>query len=313
MNSNPEKTSKKDDFLNPPDEIQFTLEGIPSEEHQNKIYDMLMQRDEISWQVILKDLVRSEQMNPWNIDIKLICDKFIQTVKQMEKMNFNVSGKILLASAVMLKMKADRLLTADIHAMDQLIDFVENAEMEMEGTGYDDELEMELLRNEYIPKEKHEFIMPRTPQPRKRKVSIFDLVEALEKALEVKHRRPEKKEVWREVKAPEKKININELMGTVHETIMKLIEGKESIYFHEIIPSDSKEDQIMTFVPILHLTNQRRLDMVQEEHFGPIELFMLSKELPDAVAEGVDPNNEQPVAIDKLMKNAGAGQKKFRN
>ena len=32
-------------------------------------------------------------------------------------------------------------------------------------------------------------IYPRTPQPRKRKVSVFDLVQALEKALEVENRR----------------------------------------------------------------------------------------------------------------------------
>jgi chromatin segregation and condensation protein Rec8/ScpA/Scc1 (kleisin family) len=283
----------------------FSLEGVPHEEHQHQIFDMLMKQDEVSWQTILKDLVKTEQMDPWDIDIKLLCDKFVQTVKSFEKMNFNVSGKMLLASAILLKLKADKLLTSDIHAMDQLIDFVESAEDEL--GDFDDELERELLRQEYLPKDKKDVLVPRTPQPRKRKVSIFDLVDALEKALEVKQRRPLYQDTYREVEIPAKKIDINELMTSVHKTIMKLIEGRKSLLFHELIPSDSKEDQITTFVPMLHLANQRRLDLEQEKHFGPIEIYLLNKELPDVVAEEEE---KQPEALQQLEKQSKKGKKK---
>ncbi len=285
----------------------FSLEGVPKEEKQHKIFDMLMDKDEISWQSILKDLVKTEQMDPWDVDIKLLCDKFVETVKTFEKMHFNVSGKILLATAILLKMKADKLLTSDIHAMDQLIEFVENQE-EYEAFG-DDELEMELTNNEYIPQDKRDIIVPRTPQPRKRKVSIFDLVEALEKALEVKHRRPVKTETYREVEVPKKKIDINELMTSVHKTILKLLDGRRSLKFSEIIPSDAKEDQIMTFMPMLHLSYQRRIELDQEEHFGPIDVYLLSHELPESVAENVEEKGE-PAAIKKLETKKGKKSKK---
>ncbi len=289
-------TSLDDDAM-PSEEDIFSLDGVPKDQRQHKIFDMLMDKDEISWQSILKDLVKTEQMDPWDVDIKLLCDKFVETVKTFEKMHFNVSGKILLATAILLKMKADKLLTSDIHAMDQLIDFVENQQEEYE-TG-DDELEMELMNNEYVPQDKRDILVPRTPQPRKRKVSIFDLVEALEKALEVKQRRPVKTETYREVDVPKKKVDINELMTSVHKTIMKLLNGRKSLKFAEIIPSDAKEDQIMTFMPMLHLSYQRRIELEQENHFGPIDVYLLSNELPESIAENVEEKGE-PKAIEKL-------------
>ncbi|MFW6230933.1 MAG: segregation/condensation protein A [Nanoarchaeota archaeon] len=288
----------RDTSLDVAEEDVFSLSGVPKDQHQHKIFDMLMKQDEISWQSILRDLVKTEQMDPWDIDIKLLCDKFVETVKSFEKTNFNVSGKILLATAILLKMKADKLLTSDIHAMDQLINFVEQAEEEFPDD-FDDELERELLRQEYVPKDRRDVLVPRTPQPRKRKVSIFDLVDALEKALEVKQRRPVYRETYHEVEVPKKKIDISELMTDVHKSIMKLVEGRRSLMFTELIPSDTKEDQIMTFVPVLHLANQRRLEVEQEKHFGPIEIFLLSKELPVAVSDESG-KPAQPEAMKKL-------------
>lgn len=291
-------TSVDDDKIAVDEENVFSLEGVPKEERQHKIFDMLMDNDEISWQTILKDLVKTEQMDPWDVDIKLLCDKFVETVKSFEKMHFNVSGKILLATAILLKMKADKLLTSDIHAMDQLIDFVEDQQAELEG--FEDDLEMELMNNEYIPKDKEDILVPRTPQPRKRKVSIFDLVEALEKALEVKQRRPVKTETYKDVEIPKKKVDINELMTSVHKTILKLLDGRKSLKFTEIIPSEAKEDRIMTFMPMLHLSFQRRIELEQENHFGPIDVFLLSSELPESIAENVEEKKENPEAIKRL-------------
>ncbi len=303
------ETSMNENELSVPESDVFSLDGVPREEKQHKIFNMLMDKDEISWQSILKDLVKTEQMDPWDVDIKLLCDKFVETVKDFEKMHFNVSGKVLLASAVLLKMKADRLLTSDIHSMDQLIEFVENQE-EMNEV-IDDELEMELMQGEEMPKEKKDILVPRTPQPRKRKVSIFDLVEALEKALEVKQRRPVYQDTYREVEVPKKKVDINQLMSSVHETIMKLIEGRKSLMFKEIIPSEQKEDKIMTFVPMLHLDFQRRVDLSQEKHFGPIAVHLLNKELPDNVTDGVE-GEEKPEAIKALEGKSKKKKKKSK-
>ena len=36
---------------------------------QDKLYEMLINEDEITWQSIIYDLIKTEQMDPWDINI----------------------------------------------------------------------------------------------------------------------------------------------------------------------------------------------------------------------------------------------------
>ena len=84
---------------------------------------------------------------------------------------------MVLASAVLLKMKSDILIDEDIaHFDDMMNNTEENLPLDDNGQAPYDTSGKPLL-------------YPRTPQPRQRKVSVFDLVQALEKALEVENRR----------------------------------------------------------------------------------------------------------------------------
>jgi len=80
----------------------------------DQIYNILMQKDEITWQTIIQDLVKSEQMNPWNIDLSLLSNKYLDTIKGLKTHNFFISGKVILASSILLRMKANKLLLEDI-------------------------------------------------------------------------------------------------------------------------------------------------------------------------------------------------------
>jgi segregation and condensation protein A len=239
----------------------------------NKVIDVLLKEDDITWQSILTELVRSEQMDAWDIDISLVSDKFMETIKTLEKMDFRISGKMVLASAILLKLKSKQFISQDLDNFDKLVNFVD--ELEDEFGDVVDELEYELMNNELLPdgSQKPELI-PRTPQPRKRKVSIYDLVSALEKALEVKQRRPTKSDTFVKVEAPPKKVDLDQLIKEVKEMIIKLLNGKDSILFNELIPSQTKEDKVMTFIPCLHLDNMRHIALEQEQHFGEINISL---------------------------------------
>ena len=56
---------------------------------QDKIWDVLLKEEEIGWRSILYDLVKSEKMNPWDINITLLTQKYIQVC-------FCLSGKLSL-------------------------------------------------------------------------------------------------------------------------------------------------------------------------------------------------------------------------
>ena len=88
---------------------------------QDQILDMLLKRDEITWQTIIYDLVRTEQLDPWDIDISILSKKYLEIVKRLQETNFFISGKVILASAILLKIKSDKLLDENIAHFDNLL------------------------------------------------------------------------------------------------------------------------------------------------------------------------------------------------
>jgi len=123
-------------------------------------------------------------------------------------------------------------------------------------------------------KEEKYDLIPRTPQPRKRKVSIYDLVGALEKALDVKRRRVMASIPPTNVAIPTKKKDISKVIKDVYGRIKTFFYqgSKKRLTFSQLIPDDTKEGKVYTFIPLLHLTNQRKIDLEQYQHFGDIEI-----------------------------------------
>ncbi len=227
---------------------------------------MLLQEDEITWQSIIYDLVKSEEMDPWDIDISLLSKKYMETLKKLKEMNFGISGKVVLASAILLKLKTRRLVEEDLTRFESIINPPEELEDLYDDIGFE-----EMEDNKII-------VIPKTPQPRRRKVSVNDLVDALQKALEVNKRRVfrhlEDMQSIPEIEVPEKKIDVSEVIKDVYDRVISFFKsGGKKLTFEEFIKSDRREDKIATFVPLLHLDNQRKINLEQKEHFGEIEIF----------------------------------------
>jgi len=77
---------------------------------ENQILDMLLEKDDITWQTIIYDLVGSSKMDPWNLDVSQLTKKYIEMIKQLKEHDFRISGKIVLAAAILLKIKSNNLL-----------------------------------------------------------------------------------------------------------------------------------------------------------------------------------------------------------
>ena len=236
-----------------------------------QIYNMLIQKDEITWQSILLDLIKSEQMNPWDIDISLLSQKYLETVRKMQETNFFISGKILLACALLLKIKSNKLVNEEIFNFDSQLFKQEETFEELE----------QLFDQAPKPDYDKPKLTIKTPMPRKRKVTIQDLMNALHKALEVEKRRNIKKELFNNVKVeiPQKKIDISELITNVYSKIIEYFKTrKEKLTFTKLVNSDSKEDKVLTFIPLLHLDNQEKITISQDEPFGEITIEIYHKQ-----------------------------------
>jgi len=239
----------------------------------DKIFNVVFGDDDLNWQTILMDLVREQGMDPWDIDVSEIATKYIEVVRRMSELNLRVSGKVILASALLLGIKSKRLVGEDVLELDRLF-----SESKMpEGEDYP---EVDLLRgygDEMLNERKG--IFPRTPQPRKRKVSVYDLMEALDKAMEVRQRRVMRKlpDAKRMLEIPES-LDVTELIVGMYRKVKDWFgQGNTTLTFNQLLPAEDRESKVFTFIPLLHLENERRIDMHQTQHFGQIEIEMLRK------------------------------------
>jgi len=230
---------------------------------QDQLLDMLMKEDEITWQTIIYDLIKSEKMNPWDVDISLLTKRYLETIRKLHELNFFVSGKVILASALLLRIKSHKLLTEDIVALDNLLYPSSEEEFHEELDDLYDN------KNTNIPP-----LAIKSPQARKRKISVNDLITALQKALEVDKRRILRRARYENVnvKIPERKIDITKLIKDLYDKILNYFQSREIILFNDLLTSDKREEKLLTLVPLLHLDHQKKLNLDQKVPFGDIEI-----------------------------------------
>ena len=239
---------------------------------QEKIWNLILEQEEVSWKTILYELVKSEEMDPWDVNISLITKKYIESVRKMQEHDLKFSGKVVLAAAILLKIKSTHLIDHDISNLDKLLHQGEELVDEDMLEEFEDAL--------YKHREKQKFqLIPRQPQPRNRKVSIHDLVDALQRAMESKRRILAKK---RPVKyqMPKKHIDIMEVISDIYHKIVYYSkkDSKEKLTFSQLLPpTASKQEKVFTFLPLLHLENQRRIDTEQKQPFSEIYVKLLAK------------------------------------
>jgi segregation and condensation protein A len=237
---------------------------------EDKIYNLLVKKDEVTWQTIIQDLVKSEELDPWNLDISKLSRRYLDAIKKMQEHDFFISGKVILASALLLRIKSDRLLNEHITEFDNLL-YPPEEDLLLEE---DEEDYRYSIDGKNVPK-----LLIKSPQTRKRQVSLNELMKALEKALEVDERRRIRRiyeePIIQEAVMPKNVFNISDMIKSVYEKVVYLFTKKQRLNFSELLESETKEDKVMTFIPLLHLCNQQKVNMHQEKSFGEISLTLM--------------------------------------
>jgi len=238
---------------------------------QDKIFSMLVEQNEISWKTIILDLISSEQIDPWNVDISLLTDKYIERLRELKEQDLKVGGKVVLAASILLRIKSTKLVSDDLDDFDRLI-----AGTDMSQEAFYDSLEQELAQGERDALKEEYELLPRMPQARRRKVSVFDLVKALDKALEVKQRRV-LQSVPPPLPLPTRKFDLGASVVSLLQRLQSLFSFKKKMSFSDLLPSQSKHDKVYTFIPLLHLSNQQKVELEQKEPFGEIDIRLVEE------------------------------------
>ncbi|MCX8194222.1 MAG: segregation/condensation protein A, partial [Candidatus Pacearchaeota archaeon] len=217
---------------------------------QEQLYDMLISR-ELSWQAIIYDLIRTEQLDPWNIDIGILAEKYLERLQILQQEHvFFISSKVLLAAALLLKIKSE-ILHENIKAIDEILFDEKKVKYE------------EIVNNSIVDfvsgYEQYE-LLPKTPLPRNRKITLQELMTALERAMKTEHRRIKKEIIKNRANydislvLPKKKIDIREKIKELYQKIKSFFSKNKDkkLTFTELVGTD-RDERIACFLPILHL------------------------------------------------------------
>jgi len=133
---------------------------------QNQFYDIITSRKP-DWHAIIYELIHTEQLDPWNIDIVVLTGKYFEKVSELEETDFYISSKVLLAAALLLRIKSEFLLNKYIKSIDDILFGRKQEEKYVAERIEIDEDELPLL-------------IPKTPLPRLRRVTLPELMSALD-------------------------------------------------------------------------------------------------------------------------------------
>lgn len=205
---------------------------------------------------ILVNLAKNGEIDPWNINIVELTDKFLKRVDELEKMDLRVSGRTLLYASILLRMKSNALVEVEEPP----------EEMDIESDNF----------------EISDYPVPSMPLRRysKRPVTLEELLTELKRAEAF-----EKKRLNRvETKKDEIRATLEDVLSVAHEEdiesrigkmryiLNELLEKQKSIKFSEISSTLDRTGILMAYLAILFLATKKEIWIEQEEFFG--ELFI---------------------------------------
>jgi segregation and condensation protein A len=278
-------------------------ESVKRVEHPSnlQVYNIVIGRDP-SWQGIIYDLISSEQLDPWNIDIATLCRAYFEKIKQLEESNFHISSKMLLAAALLLRIKSEILLNRYIRDIDNIL------------FPKEDDIKKILERIE-INEDDIPVLSPKTPLPRFKKVTLQELISALDVAIKTESRRIDKEIAKKQaerlsyVDIPKfRRINIQERIRRFYARLLSGFKhkGQEIKLPYTHFTGNSKEEKIACFLPMLYLSNNGKIWIEQDKHYAEIYLYLydiFKKSFPQYYSNLIDaPENLEDIPESMMEK-----------
>ena len=252
---------------------------------QEQIHDLLFD-DRLSWQAIIYDLINSEQLDPWDINIAVLANKYLEKVREFEEANFFISSKVLLAASLLLRFKSELLLSRDLQNLDDVL--------------YGKKEEKKYVQERIELDEDVPELVPRTPLPRFKKVTLQELMQALSQAISTETRRIKRVLVLKqhELEAhlpfPKRFFNLQEKISSLYSKLKKMFVNSDERVAFSSLDAATPEERLITFVSLLHLDNQQKVWLEQDGHFE--EIWVLLKEVYEAKNKDLIENLKREMA-----------------
>lgn len=269
----------------------------------NQIYDIITSRKS-DWQTIIYEMVHSKELDPWDIDLVILTRKYFEKIEEMKEMDFYISSKVLLAASLLLRIKSEFLLNKHIKDIDEIL-FGRKKE------------NLKIIEKIEIDESEIPMLIPKTPLSRLRKVTLSELMMALNKAINTESRRIKKEVAIKRAKKlsyvdiPQfKRIDLKDRIKQFYQKIISIIKGpekpKEKLTYSELTKNE-REEKIATFLPLLHLSNTKKIWLEQNNHLEEIWIYLFEhfeenrdkfiedleediKEMKEEISESIEEN-----------------------
>lgn len=256
------------------EDIEIIEEKLQEKIGQEQFYDVITSKKP-DWQQIIYELINSEQLDPWDIDLVLLTRKYFERIQVLEDNDFYISSKVLLAACLLLRIKSEFLLNKHIKNIDEILF----------GKKEDKKLVFERIE---INEDDLPLLIPKTPLPRARRVTLIELMNALNKAINTESRRIKREVAIKrarklsEVDFPEfRRIDLKDRIKRIYAKILTTIKKTSNKPEKELnkvaytnLAGNDRIERLSCFLPILHLSNSKKLWLEQEYHLQEIYIYL---------------------------------------
>ncbi len=242
------------------------------------------ENNEVDGIEILVQMARQGKIDPWNIDIIDITDKYLTHLFQSKSQNLRLTGRTLLFASILLKLKSNILEGVE------LSDFDTQPE---EPEFYDDEEPLD-YEQEYVPTNNvvsiDEVLQRRTSVRlnRNRVVTLRDLIRQLEfyemldkkQSLKNAHERAKRRVKNYSNLSPEDIINlahdeyIEKGVERLRANLEDILNRQDKIELNELTLLGM--DKISAYISLLFLTAESDYDLEQDEFYS--DLYVVKRE-----------------------------------
>ncbi len=250
-----------------------------------------VQTAEVDGIEILVNMAKSGKIDPWNVDIVEVTDKYLTHLFQSKAQNLRLTGRTLLFAAILLKLKSNVLEGLDV------LDFEPPREDEF---GYDDEMPLD-YEEEYIPTNNiisiDEVLQRRTSVRlnHNRVVTLRDLIRQLEfyemldkkASLKNAHERAKRRVQNYAKLSPDDIINlahdeyIENGVQRLRANLEEILNRQDRIELTELTLLGM--DRVNAYISLLFLTVDSDYDLMQDEFYG--DLYVVKYEKPQEIIE----------------------------
>lgn len=215
--------------------------------------------DQPNWKIILYDLVKSNEIDIWNVDLINLTDLYLEKIRNLKEENLIVPANALLAAAILLKLKAFslKLTAAD-----------------------NNEEELKLLTDDnYILSNSVDLNTPM--RLKDGQVSLDELIDVIDLMMNA----PTKKNIEKKIKEkkeiefvlPKRTVDFSERSDSLLAEIKDNADNYNMVLFSSFTKSEKDPFLVIEnyFIPLLFLVQDKKIDAWQEEFFSEIFIKIL--------------------------------------